>query len=259
VRLGFAVAAHLEVEILVVDEALAVGDVAFPRKCLGRMAGAAREGRTVLFVSHDLAAVGSLTDRAICLDAGTIVAAGATPDVVGEYLARSVTRETEGGYASLTRRARPEAVAGSEAVRLEWVRTANLAGAQRGAFGEGDPIVVEFGFTVLCEAAHLEFVSGVASVEQGAELFVVTSPKYAAPVATGTYTLGLRIDPNFLRAGAYSLGLKAFADGRRADTMHDALRFDVLERVAPGEPAGEYRRWGGHMRFDYAWGQIAQD
>jgi lipopolysaccharide transport system ATP-binding protein len=258
VRLGFAVAAHLDVEILVVDEALAVGDFAFQRKCLSRMAGAARDGRTVLFVSHDLAAIASLTGRAICLEAGSIVAAGATPDVVAEYLARSMRRETGDGYALLAGRARPDAIVNSEAVRLDWVRTTDRAGGQCAAFREGEPIAVEFGFTVVREAANLEFISGVASVEQGVVLFLVSSPKYAAPVGPGTYALGLRIDPNFLRAGAYSLGFKVFADGARADTMHDALRFDVIDAAVPSQPPGEYHRWDGHMRFDYAWGQIAR-
>lgn len=258
VRLGFAVAAHLEVEILVVDEALAVGDVTFQRKCLGRMAGAANEGRTVLFVSHDLAAIGSLTDRAICLDEGRMVAAGATPDVIGEYLARAARPDVEGGYASLSGRSRPEAIVNSDAVRLDWARTADRAGAQRGAFDEGDPILVEFGFTVVRPAERLEFVSGVASVEQGVVLFIVTSPKYEGPIAPGAYALELRIDPNFLRAGAYSLGFKVFADGRRADTLHDALRFEVVDAAAAGGPVGEYRRWDGHMRFDYAWSPIAR-
>jgi len=131
-------------------------------------------------------------------------------------------------------------------------------GRQCAAFKEGEPIAVEFGFTVAREAANLEFVSGVASVDQGVVLFLVTSPKYEAPVAAGTYTLGLRIDPNFLRAGAYSLGFKVFAEGARADTLHDALRFDVIETAVQGLPPGEYRRWDGHMRFDYAWGQIAR-
>jgi hypothetical protein len=143
-------------------------------------------------------------------------------------------------------------------VRLEWVRTMDATGRQCAAFQEGAPIAVEFGFTVVREAANLEFISGVASVEQGVVLFLVTSPRYEAPVAPGTYTLGLRIDPNFLRAGVYSLGFKVFADGARADTMHDALQFDVIDASTQGLPQGEYRRWDGHMRFDYAWGQIAR-
>ena len=86
-RLAFAVAAHLEPEILMVDEVLSVGDFTFQKKCLARMEQVATDGRTVLFVSHNTAAVASLCRRAYLLDRGRIVAAGAARDVVGEYIA----------------------------------------------------------------------------------------------------------------------------------------------------------------------------
>jgi lipopolysaccharide transport system ATP-binding protein len=87
VRLAFAVAAHLEPEILIVDEVLAVGDVAFQKKCLGTMGDLARQGRTVLFVSHNMAAVQGLCSRACLLSAGHIVAEGGPTEVVRRYLA----------------------------------------------------------------------------------------------------------------------------------------------------------------------------
>jgi lipopolysaccharide transport system ATP-binding protein len=86
VRLGFAVAAHLEPEILIIDEVLAVGDVEFQRKCLGKMEDVSRSGRTILFVSHNMAAVEGLCSRTILLKRGTIRADGATADVLGRYL-----------------------------------------------------------------------------------------------------------------------------------------------------------------------------
>jgi lipopolysaccharide transport system ATP-binding protein len=85
VRLAFAVAAHLEPEILVVDEVLAVGDHGFQKKCLGRMSEVGRSGRTVLFVSHDIAAVGALCGRCILLDRGQIIAEGEPQAVVARY------------------------------------------------------------------------------------------------------------------------------------------------------------------------------
>jgi lipopolysaccharide transport system ATP-binding protein len=86
VRLAFAVAAHLEPEILFVDEVLAVGDAAFQRKCLGKMKDAVTEGRTVLFVSHNMAAVLNLCPRTILLEGGRIVADGDSEQVVSRYL-----------------------------------------------------------------------------------------------------------------------------------------------------------------------------
>jgi lipopolysaccharide transport system ATP-binding protein len=88
VRLAFSVAAHLEPEILIVDEVLAVGDAEFQKKCLGRMGDiASKEGRTILFVSHNMAAVSGLCGRACWLDAGTVVATGSGEKLVREYLA----------------------------------------------------------------------------------------------------------------------------------------------------------------------------
>ncbi len=86
VRLAFAVAAHLEPEILIIDEVLAVGDFAFQKKCLGKVSEVAKDGRTVLFVSHDISAVNALCDRAILLNEGSILKSGPTEDVTRYYL-----------------------------------------------------------------------------------------------------------------------------------------------------------------------------
>jgi lipopolysaccharide transport system ATP-binding protein len=88
VRLAFAVAAHLEPEILVIDEVLAVGDAEFQQKCLGKMSDVARESRTVLFVSHNMGAIRTLTRQCILLDRGRIVASGDTESVIQKYLSR---------------------------------------------------------------------------------------------------------------------------------------------------------------------------
>ena len=85
-RLGFAVAAHLEPEILIIDEVLAVGDVAFQKKCIDKMQDVAQEGRTVLFVSHNMSAISTLCPRSILLRGGQMVMDGATEDVISEYL-----------------------------------------------------------------------------------------------------------------------------------------------------------------------------
>ena len=85
VRLAFAVAAHLEPEILIVDEVLAVGDAEFQKKCLGKMHEVSRGGRTVLFVSHNMAAINALTQRTLVLNAGRIVFDGPTPDAIRHY------------------------------------------------------------------------------------------------------------------------------------------------------------------------------
>jgi lipopolysaccharide transport system ATP-binding protein len=94
VRLAFAVAAHLEPEVLLIDEVLAVGDAAFQRKCLGKMGEVAQRGRTVVFVSHNMSAINRICQRALWLDQGRIKADGPTADVVQSYLSADVSRNS---------------------------------------------------------------------------------------------------------------------------------------------------------------------
>jgi len=117
VRLAFAVAAHLDPEILLVDEVLAVGDAAFQKKCLGKMGDVARGGRTVLFVSHNLIAVQSLCGNAVWLDCGSIVQRGRCSQVVAEYLQSSA-----GSVSSKQVWDDPATAPGNEVVRLASLR-----------------------------------------------------------------------------------------------------------------------------------------
>ena len=119
VRLAFAVAAHLEPEILLVDEVLAVGDAQFQKKCLGKMGDVAKEGRTVLFVSHNLIALRSLCPRAVWLDRGELREQGASSDVVASYLQLQATQQYSQTWDD------PTAAPGNETVRLHrvWVES----------------------------------------------------------------------------------------------------------------------------------------
>jgi lipopolysaccharide transport system ATP-binding protein len=94
VRLGFAVAAHMDTEILIVDEVLAVGDAAFQDKCLGKMGDVSHEGRTIVFVSHDMGAISRLCPTALVIDSGTCTFQGRTADAVGHYLQAEAARDS---------------------------------------------------------------------------------------------------------------------------------------------------------------------
>src|SRR5690606_29261463 len=100
-RLAFAVAAHLEPEILIVDEVLAVGDASFQKKCLGKMGDVARQGRTVLFVSHNMDAVQRLCSRAMMLDRGLVAEEGAVAPVIARYLAARTTGSSPACWTAL--------------------------------------------------------------------------------------------------------------------------------------------------------------
>jgi lipopolysaccharide transport system ATP-binding protein len=119
VRLAFAVAAHLEPEILVVDEVLAVGDVAFQKKCLGKMGDVAKEGRTVLFVSHNMQAINTLCDHGMLLDQGRVKKVGKTTEVIADYL-QAVTANTS----DLTEQTWPDrrSAPGNDRIRVHMIR-----------------------------------------------------------------------------------------------------------------------------------------
>ena len=122
VRLAFAVAAHLEPEILIVDEVLAVGDVAFQRKCLGKMGDVATEGRTILFVSHNMSVVSRLCDTGIWLDNGKVAAQGPMEDVVRQYLGSDAGGEARYQAPDL------ESAPGNDVARLRGVRVLDHLG-----------------------------------------------------------------------------------------------------------------------------------
>ena len=142
-RLAFAVAAHLEPEILLIDEVLAVGDLEFQRKCLGKMEDVSRLGRTVVFVSHNMSAVTRLCSRAVLLDHGQVVASGPTPGVVAEYVFKGYGTRAE-------RRWIDDAGApGDETIRLRAVRAHDSEGTVQESFDIRQPIAIELEFDVL--------------------------------------------------------------------------------------------------------------
>ena len=142
-RLAFAVAAHLEPEILLVDEILAVGDAAFQKKCLGRIGDVARQGRTVLFVSHNMAAVRALCSRACLLRDGGLALSGSSAEVVTAYLSQS---DADGAAGRLL--FAPDRRPASREVALVGIQTVGAAGAPQRTFEPHDPIRVEILFEV---------------------------------------------------------------------------------------------------------------
>ena len=131
VRLAFAVAAHLDPEILVVDEVLAVGDAEFQKKCLGKMGDVAQAGRTVLFVSHNMGAIRSLCSEAICFDAGSIIQTGEIHNVISSYLAKIVDYGKSKNPVVIDDQMR---VKGTGEVRVIGVGLENISGAKSQEF-----------------------------------------------------------------------------------------------------------------------------
>jgi len=142
-RLAFAVAAHLEPDILIIDEILAVGDAAFQKKVLGKMGDVARGGRAVLFVSHNMGAIRALCSRALVFNAGRIVFDGSPEQAIASYLAGSLAGvgDEEGRVAFATEQAQGDLV-------LREIRLADSVGQVRGSFDARDAIRVEIDYEV---------------------------------------------------------------------------------------------------------------
>lgn len=140
VRLAFAVAAHLEPEILVVDEVLAVGDAEFQKKCLGKMGDVTQEGKTVLFVSHNMAAVQSLCQTALQLDQGRAVQTGDVESVVSAYLKGATDHAAAKSWTD-------ETAPGSDEIRLKSIIARSDAGHYSGMFQSRSKIYIEMTFS----------------------------------------------------------------------------------------------------------------
>jgi len=158
VRLAFAVAAHLEPEILIVDEVLAVGDAAFQKKCLGKMGEVARGGRTVLFVSHAMPTIETLCNRVIWINQGAVVQDGKARDVVASYIDqinKYVETRNIGQYQNLGHRR------GSGEVQFTDFRLINSSGDKTREFVMGEPIRMEVDFQVYKDIEHAVFSFGL--------------------------------------------------------------------------------------------------
>lgn len=229
-RLAFAVAAHLEPEILVVDEVLAVGDAEFQRKCIGRMNEMSRgHGRTVLFVSHNLDAVKQLCPRSIWLENGRVCADGPTADVVKRYLEQHVAASLAGSWISMSDARR----LGTGEVRFERIRFGGSDDAQ-GAPRPGGRLSVE-----VVVNAHRNVKIGSLAVRvsvPGGPVLVVADPVIDADLplelSAGIHRLGIEIESLALNPGSYTVGLwLARGGGGRAwsvfDSIEDAIHLDL--------------------------------
>ncbi len=137
-RLAFAVAAHLETEILLIDEVLAVGDASFRRKCLGKMQEVGENGRTIIFVSHDMTAISRLASTTVFLDQGRVNFIGPTDEAIRFYVSQPVSRND-----SLSTRTDRS---GDGVIRFEYLRFYDTQGTPVESIGSGEPLVIAIGY-----------------------------------------------------------------------------------------------------------------
>ena len=250
-RLAFAVAAHLEPEILVVDEVLAVGDAEFQRKCLGKMNDVAQEGRTVLFVSHNMSAILRLTQETIVLDQGKIVLRAPTPEAVDHYLNMGLTKQGERFWTE-------EELGGkSDAFKPAALRVLNTDGKVVDTVNAAEGFSVEFEYQ-LTEAISGLRVGLYMMTTRGEYVFTTFDTddpelyqEYSVRSA-GHYISKCHIPPNLMNEGRFILGLNASVYRIRRYFQEDkALTFTVDATGAPGTHWPEQRLGPVRPQFDW--------
>ena len=255
-RLAFAVAAQLEPEILLVDEVLAVGDANFQKKCLGKMGEVAKEGRTVLFVSHDMTAINRLCPRAVMLVDGRVARMGETREVVEEYL--RVGSDGGGERVWHDRQLAP----GTDRIRLNAVRVISQGRVRAEVDIDKDiSIEVEFWNNVpniahLCVNIYLLDRLGnvVLSTANTPNANSVQDDWYQQPHAVGLYRAVCTLPANFLNEGRYYVDVYIVTLGPIVVEVNgpQVMAFDVFDTGVMRE-AGGGRHWPGAVRVRLPW------
>jgi lipopolysaccharide transport system ATP-binding protein len=252
VRLAFSVAAHLEPEILLVDEVLAVGDAEFQRRCLGRMEDLGDAGRTVILVSHNMQTIAQLCDRAILLENGTVVADGASSDVVAGYL-----QSVQGTGSSI---AWPDAAVapGDDLVRLRSMRVVDEEGETSSAVDVRRPVGVEIGFTVLRDGVAI--VPKLKLRDRNGDVAfnaIDIDPRWHEPMPPGDYVTTAWIPGNLLNEGVVSIeaGMHSLAAPRlHGHAVSDAIGFHVQDPGEGDSARGQFTgQWKGVVRPLLEW------
>ncbi len=221
VRLAFAVAAHLEPEILIVDEVLAVGDAEFQKKCLGKMKDVSGQGRTVLFVSHNMGAIQSLCSKAIYLKHGTIQQIGQTDRIISNYLSQELKMEEE-----LEIDIDSSQPAGVN--RLTLLNTDNLKASSYLA-GE----ILKFSFELECSVqGNYQLGIGIAS---SMDVNIYSEKSETFELHKGSNTILYTNHQIKLAPGIYSLTFNLLFNGKSIQYCEKLLSFEVLEINAKGE------------------------
>lgn len=224
VRLAFAVAAHLDPDILIVDEVLAVGDAEFQKKCLGKMSDASGDGRTVLFVSHNMAAVQNLCNRSIWLQSGEVKNIGETSKIVNDYISQSTSLNMK-SIAEI-----PRKIGHGEKIKIINGWTINERKEKNSIFKFGEKIAIHLDIQPSISLDNLSLVIGIDSSMDhriataiSEEKNILFSTSSNTPLSVDVSLLGLRLKP-----GIYYLTLGVRRNKFLLDRAIKAIRFEVI-------------------------------
>ncbi len=248
VRLAFAVAAHLEPEIMIVDEVLAVGDAAFQKRCLGKMEDVSKTGRTVLFVSHNMGAVETLCTRGVYLEDGQVAFDGPVHEAVSQYLSKNYVNDDD----VLTTCAR----SGTGRIRLTGFHLETPDGRPVANVKSGDDVV--FCLDYRTHGDHITHVSPSISIHAENEdgLFLnyshFSDTYFEGLPDRGTFRCLVRKLP--LTVGNYLVGLRVLEKGAEADWPRIYIPFNVAmgDFYGTSTVEGELNNWG-HFLVDAEW------
>jgi lipopolysaccharide transport system ATP-binding protein len=239
VRLGFAVAAHLEPEILFVDEVLAVGDAAFQAKCLGRIEEIGSSGRTVVFVSHSMPAILRLCSRALLLEKGRTIAQGPTHEVVRSYLETDLGRTSERLWSG-------DDAPGDDVARLRSVRVLVPADSKGDEVDIRQPIDIEVEYQSVAPGSLRPFVNLHFFNDEGVCLFITSDTTNRAwrstPRGPQIVRATVRVPGNFLAEGR--IIVTAAVSSINPTVVHalerDAIAFQVVDRSTGDGVRGDW-------------------
>jgi lipopolysaccharide transport system ATP-binding protein len=246
-RLAFAVAAHLETEILLVDEVLAVGDIAFQKRCLGKMEEVAKAGRTVIFVSHNMAAVSQLCSKGLVLQNGQVASCRSAAEAVSYYHARGSFAVPERRWAS------PQEAPGDDRVRLlacrviQDDRTVPLADINK-------PLEIEIEFLVLRQCENL--VTGVNLYNALGGCLFAHCDWRDNRLVEGHYSKKVIIPAPLLPEDRISVLIQLifFRPHIQSVVQRDAVSFETVDSDSPSSVRGHYKGpWPGMVRIGLAW------
>lgn len=239
VRLAFAVAAHLDPEILLVDEVLAVGDAAFQKKCLGKMGDVAKGGRTVLFVSHNMTAVRGLCERAVWLESGEPKEDGAASEVISRYLQTGASEVTCREWSD------PATAPGDDSVRIHRMRVVPEDGSN--VISVRTPFGIVFEFWNRKPSTQMNFSMNLYDTS-GLHILNSASRVFSAPA--GLIRGLCRIPGNLLNNGTHRVMIMIVRSDQAIYLQDDALVFEIHDERRDD---GWYGRIGGAVRPALKW------
>lgn len=225
-RLGFAVAAHLEPEILVVDEVLAVGDIEFREKAIDKMRELSRtEGRTVLFVSHSIPSIRKLCKTGVVLKNGRMDYLGNIDGAIDHYLMRNQVVEPDAAFPQATERG------GNGNLRFKHIRLLSKSGVERSVFEVGEECVIEVGYQAtealkVCNQSRITVSIMPSSTKQ--VVAWLSSSMFADKIDANSTKMQFRIPQLMLTEGIYNVKLYASMNSETADEIFDAAQLEVV-------------------------------